>query len=81
MLCKLKYIVDSLETYIDDMSIVALFNHFCCVYYQLDEIYSKRIGTSLRGIMEDKYLDYSKLQLYVFYDSEKTIDNSFLSFF
>jgi hypothetical protein len=80
-LSKVEYMVDTSETYEDDMSIAALFNHFYCTYhYGLDEIYSNGVGTSLRGIAEGKYLDYSKLQLDDFYDPSMTIDNGFNDF-
>lgn len=80
-LSQVQYMVDTSETYVDDMSIAALFNHFYCTYhYGLDEIYSNGVGTSLRGIAEGKYLDYSKLQLDGFYDPSMTIDNGFNDF-
>lgn len=80
-LSQVEYMVDTSETYVDDMSIAALFNHFYCTYhYGLDEIYSNGVGTSLRGIAEGRYLDYSKLQLDGFYDSSMTIDNGFNDF-
>lgn len=75
-LSNVEYMVDTSETYVDDMSIAALFNHFYCTYhYGLDEIYSNGVGTSLRGIAEGRYLDYSKLQLDGFDDPSMTIDN------
>lgn len=80
-LSKVEYMVDTSETYVDDMSIAALFNHFYCTYhYGLDEIYSNGVGTSLRGIAEGRYLDYSKLQLDGFDDPSMTIDNEFNDF-
>lgn len=80
-LSKVEYMVDTSETYVDDMSIAALFNHFYCTYhYGLDEIYSNGVGTSLRGIAEGRYLDYSKLKLDELYDPGMTIDNGFNDF-
>ena len=80
-LSNVEYMVDTSETYVDDMSIAALFNHFYCTYhYGLDEIYSNGVGTSLRGIAEGRYLDYSKLQLDGFDDPSMTIDNGFNDF-
>ena len=77
--------VDYLEsvsnTYVDDMSIAAVFAQFyACYHYELDELYSNGIGTSLKDIANGTYLDFSKLDLYGLYDPSMTTDNGFNDF-
>ena len=80
-LSEVKYLEQASNTYIDDMSIAAVFNQFySCYHYELDEIYSKGIGTSLREVANGTYLDFSKLDLEGFYDPGMTIDNGFSDF-
>ena len=78
---EIKYIEQASNTYIDDMSIAAVFAQFyACYHYELDEIYSNGVGTSLKDVSRGKYLDFSLLDLSSFYDSDMTIDNGFNDF-
>lgn len=78
---EIKYIEQASNTYIDDMSIAAVFAQFyACYHYELDEIYSNGMGTSLKDVARGKYLDFSLLDLNGFNDSEMTIDNGFNDF-
>ena len=78
---EIKYITQVSNTYVDDMSIAAVFAQFyACYHYELDEIYSNGIGTSLKDIVSGRYLDFSLLDLDGFNDSEMTIDNGFNDF-
>ena len=80
-LSEVKYLEQASNTYIDDMSIAAVFNQFySCYHYELDAIYSNGVGTSLRDIANGTYLDFSKLDLEGFYDPGMTIDNGFSDF-
>lgn len=80
-LSEVDYIELASTTYVDDMSIAAVFNQFyACYHYELDEIYSNGVGTSLRDVISGKYLDFSKLNLDDFYVEGMTIDNGFNDF-
>ena len=78
---EIKYIELASNTYIDDMSIAAVFAQFyACYHYELDEIYSNGVGTSLKDVANGTYLDFSKLDLEGLYDEGMTIDNGFNDF-
>ena len=78
---EIKYIHQASNTFVDDMSIAAVFAQFyACYHYELDEIYSNGVGTSLKDVASNKYLDFSLLDLNGFNDSEMTIDNGFNDF-
>ena len=78
---EIKYIELASNTYIDDMSIAAVFAQFyACYHYELDEIYSNGVGTSLKDVANGTYLDFSQLDLEGLYDEGMTIDNGFNDF-
>ena len=78
---EIKYIELASNTYIDDMSIAAVFAQFyACYHYELDEIYSNGVGTSLKDVANGTYLDFSRLDLEGLYDEGMTIDNGFNDF-
>ncbi len=66
---------DNGALYFYDMKISALFGMFYLLYqYPLDHVYTNGIFTTLSEILNEDKLDFSLLDLDVFYDSEMTLD-------
>lgn len=68
-------------TYLDEMTIAALFNAFYCIYhYGLDEIYSKQGKTTLKDIASGECLNFAQFNFKKYKDKDMTTDISFSDF-